>query len=170
MLLCLLVADVVAIKQQVYVLVLRHLHPVAVDCDAELLVPALCAVGLDFLRRFVGYHRNRGGVPGDFGAVGQFTCDRGLCRPDSCDVHIAANLILHHIHEPAQLLIAVEGVALTLALEVVHDQDIKALGVPHLLDGGVDALLIERGDIDVGELAGFEPFFGLHDAPRSSGK
>lgn len=85
MLFGLLIADVVAVKEQVYVFVLRHLHSVAVYSDSELLIAAFRPVGLDFLRGLIGYHRNRGCVTGNFGAVGKFACNRGLCGTNSCD-------------------------------------------------------------------------------------
>lgn len=49
MLLGLLIQDMVAVKIQVYVFALRHLHTVAVIDDTELFVAALYSIGLDFL-------------------------------------------------------------------------------------------------------------------------
>ena len=60
-------------------------------------------------------------------------------------------------------MIAVECVALTFAFEVVHNQNVKPLSVFHLLNGGVDALLVKSWNVDVGELAGFQPLLSLHD-------
>ena len=56
MLLSLLITDVITVKEQVYVLVLCHLHPVAVYGDTELLIAAFRPIGFDFLRGLVSYH------------------------------------------------------------------------------------------------------------------
>ena len=62
------------------------------------------------------------------------------------------DVVFDHIYEATKLLIAVEGVAFAASLEIINDQHVDTLCMAHLINRGIDALDIERRDIDVGKL------------------
>ena len=74
---------------------------------------------------------------------------------NTSNIHLTANLILHHIYKSAKLLVAVKRIALALTLEVINNKNIKPLRMFHLIHSRKNALLVKHWDVDMCELARF---------------